>query len=83
MSVLVICVSVRQDVHGLALAETRRKSVVRSVTSKIKSVKINNLNLIEARLFGKRIYDFFLRAADSLKHAVGPPFLENEFTTFF
>ena len=76
MSVLVICVSVRQDVLGLALAETRRKSVVRSVTPKIKSVRINNLNPIEARLFGKR-------AADSLKHAVGPPFLENEFTTFF
>lgn len=73
MSVLVICVSVRQDVLGLALAETRRKSVVRSVTSKIKSVRINNLNPIEARLFGKRISDFFLRAADSLKHAVGPP----------
>jgi hypothetical protein len=73
VSVLVICVSVRQDVLGLALAETRRKSVVRSVTSKIKSVRINNLNPIEARLSGKRISDFFLRAADSLKHAVGPP----------
>ena len=68
-----ICVSVRQDVLGLALAETRRKSVVRSVTSKIKSVRINNLNPIEARVFEKRISDFFLRAADSLKSAVGPP----------
>ena len=68
-----ICVSVRQDVHGLALAETRRKSVVRSVTSKIKSVKINNLNPIEARVFEKRISDFFLKAADSIKYAVGPP----------
>ena len=73
MSVLVICVSVRQDVLGLALAETRRKSVVRSVTSKIKSVRINNLNPIEDRIFEKRISDFFRRAADSIKYAVGPP----------
>ena len=51
MSVLVICVSVRQDVLGLALAETSRKIVVRSVKPKIKSVRINNLNPIEARGF--------------------------------